>query len=777
MNQHVPLKAGSRSLARISWEGQMIRPLSDKGVGTPGSFVTKTFSIASRSNTEVLRISALGLYRAFINGRRVGDDQLTPGWTNYDQRLSFQTYDVADLLVEGENRIEIWLGDGWLRSPLMWNGGGLPNVWGEHIAAIAEIRQGPGDGSIVVATDDSWSSGTIPVRKSGIYFGEVFDARVAPTVTAGVAALPFNNGVLIDHECGPVRELDAFDPIKSWTDHAGRTVYDFGQNIGGYVAFSVRGNAGAKVRIEHAEILDQNGNFYNGNFRSAEARLEYVLSGQGEESYRPFFTFMGFRYARVEIEGDGLITAIKSVPITSVPEVRASFSSANPLVNRLVQNTIWSQRGNFIEVPTDCPQRDERLGWTGDAQVFAGTACYLAESHGILAKFVRDMMVDQDNEGAIAHISPNPLRMKPQQDFGSYGGSTGWGDAISVVPWTLYLHYGDVGILEEAFENMVHWNNFVWSISGGPIVRPPAGLLERGFTFGDWLQPQNDWLKAVPTIGDDAAATIYLYISSVQIAEIARRLGKTEAFQALTERAEAVKAAFVDEFITPAGRILYDDQTSYALAFLHDLIPDEHIEAAKGFFKATIERAHGKIGTGFIGTPALLPALVKIGEHDLAARVFLQEEVPGWLAQVKRGATTIWERWDGIKADGSIFEPTMNSYNHYAYGAVCQWLFESVAGFRPDPDNPGFKHIVFDPVVIPSLSPVSAKHEAQVGTIEAGWSVDGENVVYEIAVPVGATGELRLASRYCNGAVDGTPIAAGSIIELSSGTHRITFDL
>ncbi|HEY8575383.1 MAG TPA: family 78 glycoside hydrolase catalytic domain [Devosia sp.] len=761
------------------WLARMIHPLADKGVGKAGTFVRKSFELAQIEGTETLFITAWGLYRVSINGRRVGDDVLTPGWTNYDARLAVQEYGVAEYLQPGTNTIEISLGDGWFRSPLMWTGNGLANIWGDKVAAFAELRNG--SGAVLLATDESWQSGESAVRKSGIYFGETYDARVTPTATGGVEVLEFNTAVLLLQECTPVREMPGLQPIRSWQDDQGRTIYDFGQNIGGYIAFAGRGGAGAKVLFEHAEILDKDGNFYNVNYRSAEAVVEYTFAGQGTETYRPTFTFQGFRYARATVTGTVQIETIEAVPITSVSTPTASFTSANPLVDQLVQNTIWSQRGNFIDIPTDCPQRDERLGWTGDAQVFAPTACYLADSHAFLAKFVREMMVDQDSDGAIAHVSPNPLRLKRPPDGSTFSGSTGWGDAISVIPWTLFTHYADKSILEEAFPAMTRWNDYVWNISGGPIVRPPSDWGAKGFTFGDWLQPQNDHLKAVPTMGDDAAATIYLYISSTQIARIAETLGRHEDAAHFAARAEAVKAAFAAEFITPAGRLLYDDQSSYALAFVHGLIPSEHVEAAKGFFKATIARARGRIGTGFIGTPALLPALVMIGEPGLAAAVFLQEEVPGWLAQVKRGATTIWERWDGIKADGSIFEPTMNSYNHYAYGAVCQWLFEAVAGFRPDPDQPGFKRIVFEPLIIPSLSPVAAHHDSAAGRVDAQWSVDSGVVTYTFTVPDGSEGELVLPLGATEITVDDRilPVVAEERARshVASGKHTARFQI
>ncbi len=777
MNDAAPIGAMSTS-RQHAWTATMIRPLADKGVGTRASFLRKKFTLSSRGGAETLRISALGLYRAFINGKRVGDDLLTPGWTVYTARLSYQTYDVGGLLRDGENTIDIWLGDGWLRSQMGWKANPVYNTWGSEIGAIAELHAK--DGEVLLKTDTSFKSGLLPILRNGIYFGEIYDAREEDlTASEGVAAVEdFDKGRLIPHEVNAVKELEPLLQVTtSFTDAQGRTVYDFGQNSGGYVRFTVGGERGAKVIVEHAEILDQDGQFYNVNYRSAEARIEYILKGGGDETYAPTFSFFGFRYARVTIEGKATIKSIVSVPISSAIHPTGAFTSAQPLVNRLVKNTIWSQLANFIEVPTDCPQRDERMGWTGDAQVFAPTACYLHESHDFLTKWLRDVMADQREDGAIAHVSPNPYYASGARDF--YG-STGWGDAICIVPWVLYTHYGDRGILEECLPAMIRWNDFVWSISNGPIVTPPASWEGRGFTFGDWLQPQGDFAKPYPTIGDDAAATIYLYISSHLIAQIAEVLGDKEVMKRLSDRAEQVKKAFQREFITGSGRIGYDDQSSYALAFLWDLIPAEHVEAAKGYFKATVERAHRRIGTGFIGTPALLPALVKIGAPELAAEVFLQEEVPGWLAQVKRGATTIWERWDGIKADGSIFEPQMNSYNHYAYGAVCQWLFEGVAGFRPDPALPGFKHVIFEPAIIPALSPVNAHHDSAAGRIEANWTVAGDKVTYDVVVPAGASGTLVLSPKYKDIAVDGQPMAWSGGEEkarslLAPGKHKVTF--
>ena len=757
----------------------MVRPATDAGVGGRAPFLRKTFTLDQPVRLAVLRISAQGLYRCFINGERVGHDLLTPGWTSYQDRLSYQTYDVSALLRPGENVIDIWLGDGWHRSTLLWKKIALTNTWGAHVAAIAELQA---DGHPLVATDADWQSGLLPVLKNGLYFGEVYDAREegTPATQGCTVDDTFDLTTLIPHETGAVQELASLAAQACFFDAESRSVYDFGQNIAGYVAFTVEGPRGATVTVEHAEILDANGVFNNANYRTARARIDYTLKGDHPESYRPHFTFQGFRYARVTL-GEGVkLIHIEAVPISSATRQTGWLTTGSALVNRLIENTRWSQRGNFVEVPTDCPQRDERLGWTGDAQVFAPTACYLFESRSFWAKWLRDVMADQRPGGEIAHFSPDPTRGHEDVAPGFYG-STGWGDAICLVPWALWNHYGDKDILQECFPAMVRWVDFVWSISDGPVVRPPRAWGGRGFTFGDWLQPGGPTEKPFPTISDDAAATIYLHISTALTARIARLLGEEVQAARLDTRAAEVKAAFQREFITPGGRVANDDQTSYALAILHDLVPEALLPDTRRHFKATIERHGGCIGTGFIGTSALLPALVKIGEPELAAAVFLQEEVPGWLYQVKRGATTIWERWDAIRADGSVFDPAMNSYNHYAYGAVCQWLFEGVAGLRPDPERPAFAHVIFEPTIMPALSPVQASHDSPHGRIEAGWCVEGDEVLCAFTVPPGAEGTVRLRAGYRDVHLDGVAISAAdsgwTCFPLPAGRHQVAFRL
>ncbi|MBC7477488.1 MAG: family 78 glycoside hydrolase catalytic domain [Pseudorhodobacter sp.] len=748
----------------------MIAPLADAGQGTQASFVARDFPL-DRVEPTLLHISAQGIYRAFINGSQVGQDLLTPGWTCYDDRIAYQTYDVTDLLQVGANRIEIWLGDGWWRSQMMWAAAPIFNCWGDRIAAIADLEVA---GKMALATDDTWVSGLLPVTQSGIYYGEDYDARIAPHVTAGVEPLAFDLTLLVPHETTPVVELPAFLPQDTWTD-GDATVYDFAQNAGAYIRFTVEGDAGATVKVAHSEVMGPNRTWDNRNYRSARAELHYTHGG-GTTTYAPMFTFMGFRFARITVTGNATLTQVEMVPITSVPVQAGGFTCGQPAVNRLVLNTIWSQRSNFIEVPTDCPQRDERLGWTGDAQVFAGTACWLADSESFLKKFLRDVMADQRENGAVPHFSPDPTRLHPVPDRGEWAGATGWGDVITVMPWQLYLHYGDLGVLKECFPAMVKWLDYLWGISGGPIVRPPSLWGAHGFTFGDWLQPVGDNRKPRPTIADDCAATLYHYISTDLAARIATLIGETAQAAALTERATQIKAAFKHEYFTASGRIAHNDMTSWSLAFLYGLVPDEYYEAGKAYFRQVVEDADGLIGTGFIGTPALLPALTLHGMADLAEKIFLNRKVPGWLYQVDRGATTIWERWDALGEDGTIYDPDMNSYNHYAYGAVCQWLFEGVAGVAPVADKPGFDEVTLNPLILPALSPVAAWHDCRHGRIEAAWVLNDDTVTYTVTLPQGCTGRLTANPSHHDTTLGGIPVTVPDQgIILTPGTHTITF--
>ncbi len=768
------VSADGNALSGHDFTAEMIAPGCDAGTGGPGSFVAREFALAKVEAGSLLHLSAQGLYRALLNGKRVGDDLLTPGWTCYDDRIAYQTYDVTALLKPGVNRLEIWLGDGWYRSRLMWALNPIPNTWGNRTGAFAELVA---DGRTVVKTDASWRAGLTPVTGNGIYHGEDFDARIGIADTHGVEVLPFDKNLLVPHETGAVKELPPVAPVESWADGQ-TTVYDFAQNCGAYARIAVQGPAGGHARVEFSEVLGPDRAFDNRNFRSARAEQHYTLQGEGVETYAPMFTFFGFRYARVTLTGGAKLVSIHQIPVTSVPVQGGGFTCGEASVNRLVLNTIWSQRSNFIEIPTDCPQRDERLGWTGDAQVFAGTACWLADCDSFLQKYLRDVRHDQRSDGAVPHFSPDPTRLHPIDDRGDWAGSTGWGDAVVIIPWQLYLHYGDPAVLAENFPAMLKWLDYVWGISNGPVVRPPAVWGAHGFTFGDWIQPVGDNRKPRPTIADDCAATLYHFISTDLTAQIAAIIGETAQAMALHQRAETIRTAFRHEFFSPSGRIAHNDQTSWSLAFLHGLVPPETYEASKAYFRKVVEDADGLIGTGFIGTPAILPALTMHGMADLAEKIFLNRKVPGWLYQVDRGATSIWERWDALGEDGTIYDPDMNSYNHYAYGAVCQWLFEGVAGVSPVAEKPGFEEVALNPLILPALAPVQAWHNCRHGRIEAGWVLDKTRVTYRVTLPPGCTGRLTPSTQRGNVALNGKPVTvpAGGLT-VPAGEHEITYDL
>ncbi|MGO7335681.1 family 78 glycoside hydrolase catalytic domain [Rhizobium leguminosarum] len=763
--------AASRS-ARL-FSAEMISPRCDQGQGTQASFVASDFVVDGSFEEVKLYISAQGLYRAFVNGQRVGEDLLTPGWTCYDDRIAYQEYDIGHMLKAGSNRIEIWLGDGWFRSQMMWVAEPIFNCWGDRIGAIAEVCA---DGKIVLQTGSDWRSGLLPVMKSGIYWGEDYDARISPACSDGVEILSFDKSLLVPHESEAVRELEPLQPVARWNDEASREIVDFGQNAAGYVRITVDGERGASISIRHSEVLGPARDFDNRNYRSARAKVTYILSGSGPETYAPMFTFMGFRYARFKITGNATLRSVEMVPISSVSKTAGGVTTDIEVVNRLVKNTIWSQRSNFIEIPTDCPQRDERMGWTGDAQVFANTACWLADCQRFFRKYLRDVIADQRPNGAIAHFSPDPTRLHPIPGRGDWAGSTGWGDCITVIPWQLYLHYGDSDILHEAFPAITRWLDYLWRISDGPIIRPTSVWGAAGFTFGDWLQPVGDSRKPRPTISDDCAATLYHFISTELAARIARVIGREDEAAHLGSRADEIKRAFQAEYFSASGRIAHNDMTSWALAFEHGLVPERHRETGKAYFRRVVESAGGVIGTGFIGTPALLPALTKLGMGDLAERLFLNRNVPGWLYQVERGATSIWERWDSIGPDGAIHSPEMNSYNHYAYGAVCQWLFEQVGGISPSPDHPGFEEVLIDPHVMPALGRMSSWHECRLGRIEASWTLIGSRVSYTLHLPFGSRGRLLPNPNRSHVTADGQTVEIPKEgLLLGAGDHLIEF--
>ncbi|MFH8251837.1 family 78 glycoside hydrolase catalytic domain [Microbacterium sp. B2969] len=696
-----------------------------------------------------LYATAHGVYQVELNGRRVGDDLLSPGWTVYRERLRYYTYDVTELVEPGANAIGAWLGDGWYRGRLGWRGG-FRNLSGDDLSFLGQLELTYDDGTReVVATDTTWKAARSPIVASGIYDGEDYDAREE---LAGWSHAGFDDGewsrvqlrrrdpaTLVAPTGPPVRVTQEVHPVAVLTTPSGRRILDFGQNLVGFVRLRGSAPAGTTVTLRTAEVL-QDGELYTRPLREAKSTDRYTFAGRRDgEEWEPRFTFHGFRY--VEVDGwvgdldaavaDGALVA--RVIHTDLART-GWFESSDPLLNKLHDNVVWGMRGNFVDVPTDCPQRDERLGWTGDIQVFAPTASFLYDCSGMLSGWLRDLEAEQLPDGTVpwfVPVIPADTMWTPQRP------GAAWGDAATVVPWTLYERFGDLGVLRAQYESARKWVDLQAEISG------PSRLWDTGFQLGDWLDP-----AAPPHDPADArtdrhlVATAYFALSASLVAGMADALGDAESAARYGTLADEVRAAFVARYVDEHGRMTSDAQTAYALALRFDLLPEGLRDAAAERLAELVRDAGNRIATGFVGTPVLADALSAHGRLDTAYDLLLEQECPSWLYQVQMGATTIWERWDSMLPDGTVNSGSMTSFNHYALGAVADWLHRVVAGLAPD--APGYRRIRFAPRPGGGLTSASARHVTPYGEAEIAWQLDEEGLRVRVVVPVGAEGVLDL---------------------------------
>ena len=729
------------------WTAKWIQPdlTEDPKQSQPAPMLRKEFSLSKQVKDARAYVTALGLYEAELNGRKIGSELLTPGWTAYDHHIQYQTYDVTSMLRQGANAVAVTLGDGWYRGWLAFQG--QRNTYGEKLALLLQINVTYADGSAeVVGTDSGWKSTTGPILQSDIYNGETYDARLEKTgwstpgfedaswrsvrvVSAPAATLVWPAGP-------PVTRIQEITPSKVFRTPAGDTVLDFGQNMVGWVRLKVRGPAGTKVTLRHAEVLDKNGNFYVENLRVAKQTNEYILKGQGEEVFEPRFTFQGFRYVAVSgFPGEVTTGDLTGVVIHSDITPAGTFESSDPMINQLQHNIQWGQKGNFVDVPTDCPQRDERLGWTGDAQVFARTAAFNADVAAFYTKWLKDVAADQKASGAVPHVIPNVLRRKsPDSD----SASAGWADAAVIVPWTVYLSYGDTRILEQQYPSMKAWVDYMAGKAGDTF------FWNKDFTFGDWLAfatTRSDYPGA--TTDKDLVAQAYFARSTDVLRRTAVILGKTEDAARLAELLGRIRRVFNEEFVTPNGRLSSNTQTAYALALGFDLLPDSLRPRAAERLAADVQKFK-HITTGFLGAPLMCPVLSDWGYLDEAYMLLLRKEYPSWLYPITRGATTIWERWDGLKPDGSFQDKGMNSFNHYAYGAIGEWLYRVVAGLDVDPDKPGYKHVLVRPRPGGGLTRARAAHDSIYGPVSSGWEIKDGRFQLDVEVPPNSSATLQL---------------------------------
>lgn len=723
-SEPVTIEAGL--LDENEWSGRFVSPAGPTG---SAPVFHGSVSIEGRVARARLYATAHGVYVPTLNGVRVGDRVLAPGWTAYEQRLEYQTYDVTDLVVPGVNKLEVLVGNGWYRGRLGFEGGSAS--YGDRLALLVQLEVETVDGrTYVLATDADWRVSGSAVLSDDLYDGQHTDLRPRTLETGRVDVLDADLGRLSASSTPPVRVTEVLPSRQVWTSPSGRVLVDFGQVVVGWVRLHARGlEPGAEVAVRHAEVLEDS-ELGSGPLRSARATDSYVVAG-GEEVLEPSLTFHGFRYA--EITGlPGLAPEdVEAVVVGSDLRRAGWFESSNELLNRFHDNVVWSMRGNFLSIPTDCPQRDERLGWTGDIQVFAPTALFLFDSAGFLNSWLTDLALEQHADGSVPFTIPDILRTPTSS-------AAAWGDAAVVIPWTLYERTGDVDVLERQLASMRAWVDHVDALAG------PEHLWSGGFQFGDWLDPtapnDNPYLAQTDP---DVVATACFARSAAIVARAAAVLDRHDLARQYGRLAEDIRTAFVRAYVTPSGRVHSDSQTAYALAIAWDLLPTPDQRRTAGERLADLVRVNAfRIGSGFVGTPLVPDALVATGHADVAHRLVLQTECPSWLYAVTMGATTVWERWDSLLPDGRVNGNGMTSFNHYALGAVADWLHRSVAGLAPA--GPGYRRILVRPEPPASLARASARHLTPYGEAVVTWRRDGGRFFLAVDVPVGATAQVHL---------------------------------
>ncbi len=731
------------------WQAKWIEPEKegfDVKKQQPSPLIRKEFMTKPKGKIASARlyVTSRGLNEMYLNGQRVGKDVLSPGWTAYQARIQYFTYDVTTLVQAGNNAIGAMLGDGWYRGFLVWENN--RNLWGQRVALLAQLVVKYTDGSEqIIGTDESWKATTDgPIRENDLYNGETYDARLEKTgwASAGFDASSWWNvksgnypkDNLVAPAGPPVRRIEEIKPLKIFKTPAGETVLDLGQNMVGWVRLKVKGPAGTKIKVTHAEVLDQKGNFYTANLRHAKCELNYTLKGGDTETYEPHFTFMGFRYVCLEgWPSEPTPDNITGIVIHSDMPTSGTFESSKPLINQLHKNIVWGQRGNFVDVPTDCPQRDERLGWTGDAQAFARTATFNKDVAGFFTKWLRDVAIDQKPNGGVPHIVPDLLQRDNPDAIKS---SAGWADAATIVPWTMYQVYGDRRLLETQYESMKKWVEYIRKNAGDKL------LWTNGEHFGDWLSYRGNPQMGEPVTDNDFIATAFFAYSAHLTSKAALVVGKAAEAVEYGELCNNIKKAFLQEYVAPSGRLVCNTQTAYVLALHFDLLPENMRAQAVDRLVQDIKNHGNHLTTGFLGTPYLCHVLTRFGKNEVAYSLLNQETYPSWLYPVKMGATTIWERWDGIKPDGSFQDVSMNSYNHYAYGAIGDWMYQNMLGI--DLIDSGFKKFSIAPKPGGGFTSAKGTYETPYGIISSAWEQKDGKTMLKVSIPANSKAIVKL---------------------------------
>ena len=766
----VDYELGGQSFKKeVSENQKLVLPDSPESVW----YLRKSFAAKSPVRRAVLYATALGLYEVHINGHRVGDHVLAPDWTDYRRRVRYQAYDVTSLLKRGDNAIAAELANGWFSGHI---GNSGYQFFGKTPVFLAQLELTYANGRTErIITDDSWKSHRSPILSSDFMLGEDYDARleVKDWDKTGLNDLDWCPVAVHDESScqleaqvsEPVRQICEIKPQKVTEPKPGCWTYDLGQNMVGVVLLKVSAPAGTIVTLRHAEMLNPNGSIYTRNLRSAPSVDHYICKGGGTEIWQPRFTFHGFRYVEVTgLSGRPNSDAVTGIVIGSDNSRTGEFTCSDARINQLQSNIQWGQRGNYISVPTDCPQRDERLGWMGDAEVFIRTATYNADVAAFFTKWLVDVDDGQSPAGAFSNVSPNTSR--------DVGGVPAWADAGVICPWTIYEVYGDKRILERHLSAMTKWVDYLHQHSNN-LIRDRG----RGEDFGDWLSINADTPK-------DLIGTAFFAYSTHLLAKSYRALGRMEEADKYDQLFTDIKTAFNKRYVAADGRIQGNTQCGYAMALKFDLLPEDLRLKAAQYLTEDIKAKGGHLSTGFIGVSYLLPVLTQYGHADTAYQLLLQDTFPSWLFSVKHGATTIWERWDGWTPEKGFQDPGMNSFNHYSLGSCGEYLFGGVGGIRPA--SPGFKTIRIDPVIRDGLTWATARYDSIHGKIATSWKRDGTRLTLEVMVPANTTATVCIPARDIAGVTEsGIPLEQaegvrflheedGKIdLELGSGTYKL----
>ncbi len=749
-------------------------------------YMRKTFEIDGEVKKARAYFTGLGIYELYINGSKANDEYLAPNCNAYSDWIQYQTYDVTELVKSGKNAIGAIIGNGWAKGRFGFDGGvasyetgeiGAPaNNFTEEYMFFGELRVETDKGETVIVTDTSWQCAPNPLTFGNIYDGERYDATLE----------------ISDWSCADCAYTD-WKPVKPYTQQLGEAsarlslptvvkhvlepkiittpknelVIDVGQVMTGWLTFEAELPAGTELRLQFGELL-QDDCFYRDNMRSALCEYRFISDGK-KHFVRPISTFYGYRYAKFSgIESFDGVTNMKAWVLYSDLEKIGEIETANEKVNRLYQNSVWGQRGNFLDVPTDCPQRDERMGWTGDAQAFCPTANYNMDCQAFYTKYSHDLLIDQKLLGGkVADVSPMMLNRDGKYGEALHGGHCGWADAATIVPWETYIANGDKAMLENSYESMKLWADWIYNYDEAHgSTRLWLGI---EFHFADWLAldgPQSGFDPQSVLGGTNVTflCSAYYYKSTLFTAKAARVLGKYADYELYTKRANEILDAIRHEFYTPGGRCAASTQTGNAVSLSFGLAPESARKHIAADLHELVERANMHLKTGFLGTPVLCRALSDNGLNEDAYTLFLQEDYPSWLYEVNMGATTVWERWNSVNPDGKISGISMNSMNHYAYGAVFEWVYKNVCGLNPVEDCPGYKRAVLKPQPDKRLGAAKAMVNTAAGYYESGWKYEGDDVVYTFVVPFDSEAEVILTDK------NGETVRK----TLEAGTHTIT---